>query len=118
MADGAKLDPRKLPEHDTWKLTSGQSIGPNTPLWEGEVGPGLELEVKFSEEDAAGLIAIADDALGGFAFAANPDQTFRFEALKRTEDAGRVGATQRYRLTGGDAVYIVALGLYQKSSLL
>jgi hypothetical protein len=118
MADGAKLEPRKLPHNSTWKLASGQSAGPNLALWAGEVGPGLELEIKFYEEDAAGIIAIADDHLGGFSLAIHPDQTFTFAALKRTEDAGRVEHTQRYRFTGGNAVYIAELGLFQQSSLL
>lgn len=116
--DGSKLDPIGYPAHGVWKLSSGQSTGPNETLYEGELDQGLTLDVRFREEDARGFISLADDYIGGLELEIMTDGAHRFSPGKQTEDLGTTGNVHKFRMTGSDAEYVVEFQLFEKRSLI
>jgi hypothetical protein len=117
-ADGTQLPSTRFPDKNTWQMTSGQSLGPNLVLFSGEVRAGITLEVKFQEEDAAGLISMANDTLGSFKLELTPERGATFAPGKKSEDKGTLGGHRALSLSGSNAVYHIEMGLYEKVSLL
>lgn len=109
-----KLEVR-LPKGETWKLKSGQSLGPNLPLFDGPVDAGLSLEVLFMEDDGAGLTRVVDDKLGGFILEVRPDLGFKWTPLDKSAMLPTLSdGVQPFQLNDGKAEYRVAVVLYEK----
>ena len=118
--DKTKDELKRLPkgEKDHWQINSGQSLGPNIVLYTGNIGSGVTITVSFREEDAAGILKIADDVLGGFTLKVLPDKTIEWKTTKTTHWTGRLDDNaQLMELTGANSLYKVRLILFEKVPL-
>lgn len=118
--DKTKDELRRLPKGDKnyWSISSGQSLGPNIVLYSGNIGTGVTITVSFREEDAAGILKIADDVLGGFTLRVLPDKTIEWKTTKTTHWIERSeDNSQLMELTGANSLYKARLVLFEKVPL-
>jgi len=106
------------PVNGSWKLTAGQSVGPNLSLYEGKIDQELRLEIHFFEEDGSGVLPALNDRLGGMNLVIGPDHKTIWTAHQRTAHLGRLSeGRQVFQLLGANAEYQVTLVLFQKIPL-
>lgn len=109
---------RKFPEKGTWKLGTGQSTGPNETLFTGPIDKGIELEIKFHEQDAGGLISFSDDGLGGTNFTFGTDKTYKWDDHKKSTYEGKqTDGSHQYFLEGSRAEYRIRFAVYEKVAI-
>ncbi|MCS7086669.1 MAG: hypothetical protein RMM53_11435, partial [Bacteroidia bacterium] len=104
----------RFPENSVWKLKTGQSVGPQTVLFDGEVYDGVSLTVKILEEDGAGLVKMLDDPIGEITLRADSEICPTWICNpKTTAYQGQIPSGEHlFHCTGGKGDYQVALRLF------
>jgi hypothetical protein len=118
QASNAKINVR-FPENNVWKLRSGQSVGPGTLLFDGEIYNGVTLNVKMIEEDGGGLTKILDDVVGELTLKvdANLCPDWLCDGKTTIYQGQNAGGEHLFHCTGAKADYVVAFRLFAKKPI-
>ncbi len=109
----------RFPENNVWKLKSGQSVGPGTVLFDGEIYQGVALKLQLLEEDGGGLVKMMDDVVGEIHLKIDAEYCPTWACAQKTTayQGTNAGGEHLFHCTGAKGDYVVALRLFVKNPI-